>query len=88
MPRQQPVLERLMVDAFETLPILERLEYVKALLFNSGGDPKNSGDPNNPDCDPLRAVAVQILDGIIEDVESDPDVARFPRINPPPGPTY
>jgi len=59
------------IDAFDGLPILCRLEFVKNVLLNSGGE-KGS----NP-MDPTLVVVAEILAGVVEVLEAHPTAAQL-----------
>jgi len=71
-PRDKPYSQQ-MIDAFYGEPVLCRIRFVQNLIGN------RAGSPDDPDTDPVFATAFKILDEVIKDIESDEDVAHFPR---------
>lgn len=55
--------------AMANMPVLARLEFVKYLIFNRGGD-KHSA-PHHP----VMVTAHEVLDGVIKEIKTSPETA-------------
>jgi hypothetical protein len=64
------------VFAFDDLPIQARLEFVRNLLLNHGGERRSAP------CDPVLVVAAEVLRGVVRVLKDHPKVAqlRGPKI--------
>jgi hypothetical protein len=62
--------------SFTDLPIINRLEYVKNIIFSKGGD--HASLP----ADPALVVAARVLDGVIEILQETPAAAELRKPNP------
>lgn len=80
MPDYQSRFEDRVVGALIGEPLIFRLSFVRNLIFN------RNGDPEDPDSDTVLASAVRILDEVMDDVSTRPDIARWPRLSKPPVP--
>lgn len=70
------VTARSVVEAFEDVPIVYRLQFVKMIVLGRGGE--MASVPN----DPALIVAAQMLDRIIDMMERHPAMAKFGRPEP------
>jgi hypothetical protein len=69
-------LQNAVKDAMDDLPILSRLEFVKNLIFDKGGN--RAGVPQ----DTVLVTACDVLDGVIDVLKKHPRAARLREPEP------
>jgi hypothetical protein len=60
------------------LPMIERLENVKNMLFDDGGD------KDSTPCDPSKAIAVEVLSEVIQELKRSPALRKSRKSSPDP----
>jgi hypothetical protein len=69
-------LRQTVIDAFDRLPIRARLEFVRDLLLNNGGEKES--DPS----DSRLVIAAEVIKGVIEVLEKRPRTANLRHPTP------
>jgi hypothetical protein len=69
-------LSEAIIAAFDRLPILARLEFVRDLLLNNGGEKRSFPQ------DPRWVVAAEVVRGVIEILEKRPRAAKLNNPEP------
>lgn len=70
-PNKEADLSKSVVGAMDDLPILERLQFAKNLIFDKGGD--GASVPQ----DPTLVVATEVITGVIQVLKAHPRAAKL-----------